>query len=835
MSTIVNVRVRLVEVHRRAWVNLGLTTFGLLLALYAQRAIYNTERWTDGVVLYAIAFIALVAGWLRGDASLALPLRAEETPKPLAERSRTRQMLALPAALFAVIAFATLVNNEFTPLGTTAWLSSLILFVVSFWDGNFLEIWNRTRARVAAWASLDAIVARFSWANVLLLGILLLGAYFYFYRLDAIPAEMTSDHAEKIYDTYDILQGKHSIFFERNTGREPLQFYANATVVALGIAPLDHIALKIVTALAGLLTIPGVFLLAREWFDSETGLYAAFFTAVSLWSVGIARVGLRYPLAPLFVAYALFFLVRGLRRGTRNDFLLAGLMMGLGLNGYSPFRAEILLTLFVLALWAFTHRGELRAQWSHFLMNAGLMFGATFLVFLPLFRYTLEHPENFWYRALTRLSSTETPIEGNPILIFVDNVWRALQMFNITGDVVWVNTLPNHPIVDYIIGALLALGAVYAAYRLLRHRELTYLILFVGIFILLLPSTLALAFPLENPSVVRAGGAIPLVMILAALPLTLWQRQFRALGSRGLGLVLVVPLLLWCAKINSDLYFIAYDDQYRRAAWNTTEVAAVLGNFAETQGDKKHIYVVLYPHWVDHRAIGIHLGEMNWDDHLVQNQDTLRQQAADPAAKLYALRPEDSPDLALLRALYPNGVQRLVKSKTPDRNFVTFFAPGTARNDVATQPQSPVPTPAPAAEQLVKENFDLDGETIQISHSRFDSGRVNDLFDHNQEFLARGAQDNPLVLDIEFPKSRAMSGLGVNLTNGEYMLRVLLYDDPQGEPVVYEQTFEKLPPDPRLDMQFDKGPAQVRRVRLEITMLHPPDEVHIHVRELEFK
>jgi hypothetical protein len=36
-------------------------------------------------------------------------------------------------------------------------------------------------------------------------------------------------------------------------------------------------------------------------------------------------------------------------------------------------------------------------------------------------------------------------------------------------------------------------------------------------------------------------------------------------------------------------------------------------------------------------------------------------------------------------------------------------------------------------------------------------------------------------------------------------------------------------------MNFDKGPAQVQRVRLEITMLHPPDQVHIHVRELEFK
>lgn len=836
MSSIVNVRVHLVTLQRRAWLNLVLMSFGLLLALFAQRAIYANQEWTDGAVFYVIAFVALIASWLRGEASIAVPIREMDAAQPLAERSRIRRLLVVPAVLFAVIAFLTLVNNRFTLMGTTAWLTSLVLFLVAFWDGTWKTFWERTRARVANWTNLDTIVARFSWTNVLLLGILLIGAYFYFYRLDAVPAEMTSDHAEKIYDTFDILQGKYSIFFERNTGREPLQFYGNALVVALGITPLDHIALKTFTALMGLLAVPAVFLLAREWFDAETALYAAFFMAVSLWPVAIARVGLRYPLYPLFVALSLFFLARALRKTSRNDFLLAGLMMGLGLNGYSPFRVELLLAAAILVIWALVHRENLGAQLIPYLKNIGLMGGAMFLVFLPLFRYTVEHPQMFLYRSLTRLTDQEAPIVGNPIQIFADNVWNALLMVNVKGDAVWVNTLPNHPVVDYIIGALVLSGAIYAAYRLIRARELPYLFILIGIFILLLPSTLALAFPYENPSVVRAGGATPLVMILAALPLVVWQRQFRALGSRWLGVVLALPLLLWCAKVNSDLYFNAYEAQYRHSSWNTTEVAAVLKSWAQTQGDFNHIYVVSYPHWVDHRAIGIHLGDMSWDDHLIQDQQTLRDQKSDPISKLYALNVGDQESLNLLQELYPKGVHRVIRSKTPDRNFVTFYAPGISAPEQPIENPSTNASPTPAApnEELVTESLDANGETLQITHSPFDSGRVNDLFDGTLDFLARGASANPLIIDIVFPAPRALSRLAVTLSNGEYSLHTSLYERPDAQPVVYDKTYENLPDDPRLEMNFDQGPAQVQRVRLEITMLNPPDEVHVHVREIEF-
>lgn len=668
-----HVRVRLTSVHRHEWITLTLFTFGLLLAFLTQRVIYDNGASLAAGLVYVCALLLLGAAYARADSAFALVVRAPWVePPPARVANSARWLFALPAFVFALIAFFEARPNVFTPLGVSAWATSLVLFIGAFWEGSPRHAWNRARAKIAALARRDPRGRRARWLCLALLGIMALGAFFYFYRLDALPAEMTSDHAEKILDTYDILHGEFSVFFERNTGREPLQFYLNALVVWLGLAPLDMLALKIVGAGAGVLTLPALFLLAREMFDDEVGLFAAFLGAVSIFPVAIARIGLRYPLAPLFVAWTLFFLLRALRRQSRNDFLSAGVLLGIGLNGYSPFRVVVGLVLAWLALWwLFGFVPAARA--GRFIKNSAALFGAALLVFTPLLGYISTHPDMFAYRMATRLTSLETPVLGNPFWIFLDNNWRALQMFNVRGDVVWVNSLPNAPAVDFWLGACLAAGALYALYRLARFREYPFALIFSAVFILLLPSTLAFAFPEENPSVVRAGGVAPLVMLLAALPLAWGRKLFAQVGSPNLGAFLVGVILVGVTLTNFGLYFERYDEQYRRAAWNSTEIADALRAFATRQNDWEHLYVVSAPHWVDYRAVGIHLGNFDFHDHLVENAAQFEAQARDPASKLYVLKNQDDESLALLRRLYPDGLATPVISRTPGRDFVAFF------------------------------------------------------------------------------------------------------------------------------------------------------------------
>jgi hypothetical protein len=366
--------------------------------------------------------------------------------------------------------------------------------------------------------------------------------------------------------------------------------------------------------------------------------------------------------------------IRALRYQSRNDFLLAGLAMGIGLNGYSPFRTALLVVAAWVGIW-FLWKFVKSEERTRLLVSVALMFGAAFLGFLPLFRYITENPGNFAYRMATRLTSLEQPVQGDPVATFLQNNINAFGMFNVRGDVVWVNAIPNVPVVDYILGACFLIGVVYGAYRLIKHREYPFALMFVAMLILLLPSTLALAFPEENPSVVRAGGVTPFVMIFAALPLVAWRRQFTTLGARTLGDVLLGAVLLLIVVTNFQLYFYRYDMQYRNASWNSTEIANALRQFAEGQGDWEHIYIMSTPHWVDHRAVGIHLGDYDFDSLIVNGEEELREQAPDPAARLYVLKNTDLESLLLLEEFYPDGEQLKMTSRTPGRDFIAFYVP----------------------------------------------------------------------------------------------------------------------------------------------------------------
>ena len=149
---------------------------------------------------------------------------------------------------------------------------------------------------------------------------------------------MFSDHAEKLLDISDILNGKYSIFFPRNTGREAIQMYLTATIAIVLKTGLSFISLKLGTTLAGILTLPYIYKLGKEIGNRWVALLAVFLTGIAYWPNVISRVGLRFPLYPLFVAPTFFYLIRGIRTSKRNDFILSGVAFGLSLHGYTAAR-----------------------------------------------------------------------------------------------------------------------------------------------------------------------------------------------------------------------------------------------------------------------------------------------------------------------------------------------------------------------------------------------------------------------------------------------------------------------------------------------------------------
>ena len=121
------------------------------------------------------------------------------------------------------------------------------------------------------------------------------------------------------------------------------------------------------------------------------------FAGIAYWPNVISRYGLRFPFYPLFYAPALYYLVWGLRKRSRLGFILSGLFLGLGLNGYSPFRVVPIIILLAVGLYLLHRQSEgyrRQAVWGFFIIAI-----LSFIIFIPLLRFMIDDPSIVLYRA----------------------------------------------------------------------------------------------------------------------------------------------------------------------------------------------------------------------------------------------------------------------------------------------------------------------------------------------------------------------------------------------------------------------------------------------------
>src|SRR3990172_2215239 len=622
--------------------------------------------WVIGLV---VAAELLLWSLLRGD----LPLGERGADAALREEAPVRGGYLATGAVLALLTFLLSTNNTFRPLTVAAWAGSIGCLMIGFWEGeSFLP---RGWDRLAAWMRHPSLrLSLDGWALALWVA-LGLAAVFRFYLLDRLPLDMWSDHAEKLLDVMDVLQGQYSIFFLRNTGREPLQFYlAVATLRALGTG-VSFLTLKLGTAVLGWLTLPFVYLFAREFGGRRVALAAVFLAGIAFWPNLLGRTGLRFTLYPFFAAPALFFLVRGLREQRRNDFLLAGLCTGLSLYGYSPARIlPFVLIGGVLVYLAHSVARGRRIQILFWLATAGVI---ALVVFVPLAHAGLTYPDQFMSPSLTRMTSAEQPLSGPALVILVTNVWNALKMFNWDSGEIWVVTIPHHPVLDVVSGALFLIGIGIVVVRYVRRRSWMDLFLLLSIPLLMAPSILSLAFPVENPAPHRAGGALIPVFTIAGLALAAVLSGLRAAWPRRAGLVLAVSAGALIAGLAvSDNYSMLFKEHaalYRNGSWNTKDAGDVIRGFAHSIGTTRTAHVVPYPHWFDTRLVAFQAETPGVDYALPR--EAIDGLAGELAAQLFLVNTRDLETMEKLRQVFPGGVAQSSVSDIEGRDFWIYFVP----------------------------------------------------------------------------------------------------------------------------------------------------------------
>jgi hypothetical protein len=569
---------------------------------------------------------------------------------------------------FSSLAFFFFTGNLFNIINVTLWIAGFGLIWSSLripedWLGKLKSTWHKFVTdgfKLTPWM-------------VLVAAVFLLAGFYRFYLLNQVPPEMFSDHAEKLIDVTNVLRGNNFIFFQRNTGREAVQMYLTAAVAKIFGTGLSFLSLKLGTCLAGLFSLPFIYLLGKEIKNKEVGLLALFFAGIAYWPNVISRVALRFALYPAFLAPTIFFLVRGIKRKKWNDFLFAGLFLGIGLHGYSPFRiVPFAVVLILLIYFLHTKSKENRRLAVIALLLVGLI---SLIVFLPLGRYASINYSSFAYRMQSRMTDVETALPGSFLAIFFSNLWKALIMFQWDNGQIWVHSVPGRPALGVISAAMFSLGVILLVIRYIKKRHWMDLVLLLLIPLLMLPSILSIAFPDENPSLNRSSGAIIPVFIIIAIAIENLVINLRSniTGRAGkwisTGMVLV--LAGFSMQTNARLVFVDYYQQFKSRSWNTSEIGAVIEEFADTIGDEDHAWVVPYPHWVDTRLVGIHVVDQVRDFALRQNDILGTEMAAAP--KLYIFNPVDEETYQILLDLYPDGIIERFESEVEGRDFMLYY------------------------------------------------------------------------------------------------------------------------------------------------------------------
>src|SRR3990167_1374559 len=179
--------------------------------------------------------------------------------------------------------------------------------------------------------------------NFLLSLIIVLAFILRLYQLGRTPIALEWDEVAIGYDAYSILTtgrdqfGKFLPLTFRSLDDWKPPIYEYLTVPSIAVFCVNPFAVRLPSALSGILTVLVTYLLTKVIFKQNTvALLAAFFLAVSPWHLQFSRAAFEVNLSVAITVFASFLFLKGLKNP--KLFLLSGLLFGLDLFSYHSTR-----------------------------------------------------------------------------------------------------------------------------------------------------------------------------------------------------------------------------------------------------------------------------------------------------------------------------------------------------------------------------------------------------------------------------------------------------------------------------------------------------------------
>lgn len=351
---------------------------------------------------------------------------------------------------------------------------------------------------------------------VILILIIIIAAFFRLYNITQAPPGLYPDEAMNGTNAQEAIStGNFKVFYPENNGREGL--FINIQALSLMTFGNQPWALRGVSAIFGIFTVLGLYFLTKELFkkwhpenSKKIALLSAFLLAANFWHINFSRIGFRAIMAPFFLTWAVYFILKSFGEEKCKNAVIAGIFYGLGFYSYIAFRATPLIIAVIFGYWLVKYPGLKK----NIIKNFIVLTVVSLVVFAPLGYYFAKHPADFFGRT-TQVSVFSSPA---PVKDLSLNIIKTAGMFNFSGDQNWRHNYSGNPELFWPVGIMFLVGIFFGVYFLFKkikffgEENFPFLILFSWLVVAALPVVISNE---GIPHALRSILMIPPVIILA--------------------------------------------------------------------------------------------------------------------------------------------------------------------------------------------------------------------------------------------------------------------------------------------------------------------------------
>lgn len=272
------------------------------------------------------------------------------------------------------------------------------------------------------------------YLNALLLGIILVVAItLRFWQLGFVPISPDWDEAALGYNAYSILHtgrdeyGKFLPVVLESFGDYKPALYSYITIPSVGVFGLNTFAVRLPSALCGILAVLLIYLLAKELFKKESiALLSSLLLAIAPWHIQFSRVAFEANVGLTLNMLGAWLFLKGLKKPWLLAFCTS--VFALSLYAYQSEKVFTPLLLFSFVLIYWQNLKKIGKKYITVALISGV------ITIMPLGIYTLSQSnslsravgvsifqENFPAKTMNALTYTINKSEHNHLGLYVDN------------------------------------------------------------------------------------------------------------------------------------------------------------------------------------------------------------------------------------------------------------------------------------------------------------------------------------------------------------------------------------------------------------------------------